>query len=165
MNKSAGRPEGSNTYDQAIGLKICELIAEGLTLNKISKIDGFPPRSTIRGWIDSVKEFSAMYACARAHQLEYWADQIIDISDDGSNDTYIDDKGNRRTDHDVVHRSKLRTDNRKWLLSKLRTEEYGDSLQSLANKDPEPTKYILKRGADRKSKLDKKEDVSSVKTG
>lgn len=161
-----GRPRGSNTYDPIVGVKICELIARGLTLNKISKIDGFPPRTTVIGWKDTIKEFSDMYTQARLHQIEHWAEEIIDIADDGVNDTYVDNKGNIRTDHDVVHRSRLRVDSRKWLLSKLRPEEYGDAIGIPKAESDLTPKFVLKRGPNRKSKSEKVEDgTTSTKAG
>jgi hypothetical protein len=46
------------------------------------------------------KEFEPQYARARLIGYQTMADEIIDISDDGSNDTYKDENGNVRTDHD-----------------------------------------------------------------
>lgn len=75
----------------------------------------------------------ALYDTARQLQAEAWADDIVQISDDGSNDTYqaVDKKGNTYTkiDHDVINRSKLRIDTRKWIMSRLHFERYGDRLQ------------------------------------
>ena len=56
------------------------------------------------------------------------ADEILAISDDGLNDTYTDDDGNVRTATDVVARSRLRVDSRKWMLSKMLPKVYGDKL-------------------------------------
>jgi hypothetical protein len=60
--------------------------------------------------------------------MEHWAEDIIEISDDGSRD-YVatsDEDGAHRVDHDHVSRSRLRVDSRKWLLSKLAPKKYGD---------------------------------------
>lgn len=68
------------------------------------------------------------------------AEQIIEISDDGTNDTYVvrDEKGNaleERVNHDHIQRSRLRVDARKWLLSKMRPEKYGDRTILAGDKD------------------------------
>lgn len=59
------------------------------------------------------------------------ADGILEIADDGRNDTYLLDEetGERGTDHDVIARSRLRVDTRKWLLSKCLPKIYGDRLE------------------------------------
>ena len=45
---------------------------------------------------------------------------MLAIADDGLNDNYTDDDGNERTLADVIQRSKLRVDTRKWIASKLK---------------------------------------------
>jgi hypothetical protein len=52
------------------------------------------------------------------------------LRDDGTNDTYTDEDGNTRTDHDVIARSRLRVDTRKWLLSKALPKIYGDKVEA-----------------------------------
>jgi hypothetical protein len=56
------------------------------------------------------------------------AEEIVEISDEGKRDTYIDAYGNERTDYDVIARSKLRVDTRKWLLAKMLPKVYGDRI-------------------------------------
>jgi hypothetical protein len=53
-------------------------------------------------------------------------DELLEIADDGTNDTYEDVDGNPRTDHDVIARSKLRVDTRKWYLAKSMPKLYGE---------------------------------------
>ena len=57
------------------------------------------------------------------------ADEILDIADDGQNDTYVDDEGREKVDFENVKRSILRVDTRKWYLSKLAAKRYGDKQQ------------------------------------
>ena len=56
------------------------------------------------------------------------ADQILEIADDGTNDTYTDSEGNELTNYDVIARSKIRIDARKWLASKLLPKKFGDKI-------------------------------------
>jgi hypothetical protein len=69
-----------------------------------------------------------MYARAREDRSDKLADEIVAISDESHNDTYVDDDGNVRTNHEVVARAKLRVDARKWVASKLKPRVYGDKL-------------------------------------
>ena len=67
------------------------------------------------------------------------ADEMMDIADDGRNDTYVDEKGRKKVDWDVVHRSKLRVDTRKWIASKLKPKIYGDrTFSQITGKDDSP---------------------------
>lgn len=83
--------------------------------------------------MDNPDDFAARYVRARELQAEHWADQIVDISDDGSNDwmerNRQDGSSEMVPDHEHVTRSRLRVDSRKWLLAKLRPGTYGDKIQ------------------------------------
>lgn len=105
------------------------MIANGETISKICAVDGMPEKSAIYSWLAKYSEFAENYARAREAQMEAMVDEIIEISDDGSNDTYTDDDGNERTNGDVIQRSKLRIDTRKWLMSKLAARRYGEKQQ------------------------------------
>lgn len=68
------------------------------------------------------------YARAKQAGLEVMADEIVEISDEGRHDEYIDDSGAMVTNQDVIARARLRVDSRKWLLSKLAPKKYGDKV-------------------------------------
>lgn len=87
-----------------------------------------PGKRTVFRWLSGNPEFRHQYAQARESQAEAIADEILEISDDGTNDTQVDENGFERVNHDHIARSKLRVDSRKWLLSKLAPKKYGDQL-------------------------------------
>ena len=55
------------------------------------------------------------------------AEEIIEIADDSSQDTYIDSKGQRVTNHRAIAQAKLRIDACKWNAAKLAPRKYGNS--------------------------------------
>ena len=122
-----GRP---SAYNREAADEICRLLADGVSLRRICREnEHLPARSTIKLWVvDDVDGFSARYLRAKAEGIDEIVDEALDISDDGTNDTYLDDEGNRRTDNDVLGRSKLRVDTRKWYASKLAPKLYGDKI-------------------------------------
>jgi len=91
------------------------------------------------------------YARSKTAGLEILAEEIIDISDDGVNDTYLDNDGNERTDNDVIQRSKLRVDSRKWILSKLLPRKYGDKIE-ITNDNLDKLDTLLKNMKDKTEK-------------
>ncbi len=107
--------------------EICERLADGESLRTICSADTMPNRATVFRWLAANKNFRDQYARAREAQADAMADEILNIADDGENDTYVDDFGKKRTDYDVISRSKLRVDARKWLASKLRPKVYGEA--------------------------------------
>lgn len=88
---------------------------------------------SLHAWLDARPE---MYARARERQADKLVADMIQIADDGSNDTYIDDNGNQKTDQDVVARSRLRVEARKWLAGKMNAKRYGDKTTTEIIGDP-----------------------------
>ena len=120
-----GRP---SNYSQEIVSAICERLANGESLRKICADDDMPAISAVFQWLSLHKEFAEQYARAREVQADTLFDEILEIADNGQNDTYTDENGNIRTDQDVIARSRLRVDSRKWMAGKLRPKVYGDKL-------------------------------------
>ena len=125
---AAAPPRRVTTFTQEVADLICEALAEGHSLRSICAADNMPSKSTVFKWLGEQKSFSDQYARAREAQADCLFDDILEIADDGRNDKYTDDEGNLRTDYDVIARSKLRVDARKWMAAKLRPRVYGDKI-------------------------------------
>lgn len=125
----------NSTYDPAVAEKIFDLLEAGWSLNKICKLEGMPVPKTVRSWVRNNPEFAQKYALARKNQLEFLADEILDISEDDSRDTTPDGKPNNT----AVTRDRLRVDTIKFLLVHLMPEKYGNLIkQEVTGKDGEP---------------------------
>lgn len=123
LKRGAGRPP---LYTAALASEICKRLAAGETLRSICRTEGMPAHSTVLSWTISDEAFSDQYTRAREIGYQIMADEVLEIADDGRNDCWKDEEGNPRTDHDVIARSRLRVDTRKWLLSKALPKVYGD---------------------------------------
>lgn len=131
MTSKAGRP---SSYTKEIADEIVSRMADGQTLRQICRDEHMPPASTVRGWVvDDREGFSERYVRARNMCVESWADDLIEIGDDARNDWMQrnggEDDQSWTVNGEHISRSKLRSDNRKWLLSKLKPERYGDKVQ------------------------------------
>ena len=126
-----GRP---TLYTEELGNRICELLCEGKTLTRICKEHAdLPSDRTVRRWaLDAEHPFSPQYAHARLIGYHKMADETVDISDDGQNDVTTAD-GKTVVNTDVIARSRLRVDTRKWLLSKALPKIYGEKLELSGN--------------------------------
>ena len=132
------------TFTQKVADAICAELAEGKSLRKICEQADMPPESTVRLWaMDDAEGFAAQYARARSIGYERLADEILTISDDGLNDTYTDENGNVRTDQDVIGRSMLRVDSRKWMLAKMLPKVYGDKVTHQGD-DDKPIRMVTR---------------------
>lgn len=125
VGNNGGRP---SLYTEDLAARICAEIADGKSMRTICLQDGMPDLTTIFRWIADKPEFCQQYTRAREMQADKYAEETIQIADDGLNDTYVDENGNKRTDQDVVARSRLRVDARKWFVSKIAPKKYGDKI-------------------------------------
>lgn len=148
--KKDGRP---TKFNADLAKEICTRIANGETLTRICRPDDMPSTSSVYSWLYDAEnghktdpiyqDFLDNYMRAREHQSERFADEIIDISDDGRNDTYMTDEGRERVDHDHIQRSKLRVDARKWHAAKTLPKKYGDKVrQEISGPDNQPLPVV-----------------------
>jgi hypothetical protein len=110
---------------------VIELLATGEPLRQICRRDGMPSPWAVLKRVERDEEFGQRYARARSIGCEVIADEIMEISDDGSNDWIERETESGRIEkvlnHEHLQRSRLRVDSRKWLLSKMKPEKYSDS--------------------------------------
>ena len=136
-----GRP---TNYTQELANEICEAIATSPDgLRKLCAANPhWPDRKTIWRWMFKHEEFSRQYARAKEFQVDCLAEEALEVAFDGSRDTYTDDNGKERCDHEWIGRSRLIVDTIKWQASKLKSSKYGDKVQAtLTGKDGEPFSF------------------------
>lgn len=94
---------------------------------------------TFWSWIDNDETKVKQYTRACESRAEALLDEMFDIVDDSSNDVMEMDLGdgvvNTRTNNEVIQRSRLRYDARKWLVSKLNPKKYGDKVDVTSGGD------------------------------
>lgn len=125
--KKRGRP---SIYTQALADEICRRLAAGESLRSICRDENMPEEAAVRAWaLDNREGFYTHYARAREIQYLGMADELLDIADDARND-WMARPGNGTIGYELngehVQRSRLRSDTRKWLLSKCLPKIYGD---------------------------------------
>jgi len=116
--KKTGRPRKHPDRRKA-AFDIFGRMAQGLSMRKACLEANISP-GTLLLWVDE-ENLSEQYAEAREALLEFWADEIMDISD-----TPVGTLANGGSDSGAVQDKRLRVDTRKWLLSKLGPKKYGD---------------------------------------
>jgi hypothetical protein len=104
--------------------KILERIATGEALLHICKEAAMPNRVTVMEWLKKTDSMDSYEDAVRA-RAHIYAEQIVSIPDEFIS-TYIDTQGNTRIDPGAVAVAKLRSENRKWLVSKQLPKVYGD---------------------------------------
>jgi hypothetical protein len=120
-----GRPSG---YGAQIAEHICGEIAAGKSMRQICRAQAMPDIATVFRWLARHAEFRDQYARAREAQADYMAEEILEIADDATNDWTKREDGSATINAEVVQRSRLRVDARKWLMAKLQPKKYGDKI-------------------------------------
>jgi len=123
-------------YTSRIAEHILAGLRRGLSVRAICKEKGMPVAGTVFDWLADPRyeDFAEAYRRARVAGCEAIADEMIEISDDGSKDrkTVTSAKNGlpiEVTDHENVQRSKLRLFARQWYLSKIFPRLYGDRIE------------------------------------
>lgn len=112
------------------------------SLRSICRDDDMPSLGTVMRWLSKHSEFRAQYASAREAQSEVQQEEIIEISDNCTDDVQVllgnDDQTELgRINHSAIARAKLQIDTRKWIMSKMAPKKYGDKT-ILANDSENP---------------------------
>ncbi|CRR10576.1 hypothetical protein AN993_21255 [Stenotrophomonas maltophilia] len=117
-------------YSQQLADAICDLLVDGKSLRTICSTAKMPSRSTVIRWLAENEAFRNQYARARELQADTLAEEILDIADKAVLGERLkkDGKGKvlERQTGDMVERSKLMIDARKWYAGKLQPKKYGE---------------------------------------
>lgn len=130
-----------SSFAQKVADAICQRLSDGESLRTICADDDMPSRMSVFRWLADEKNsaFRDQYARAREAQAEFYAESIVDISDEevtmvrrskhqpGADDA--DGDVEVVFDSAAVARNRLRVDARKWYASKLAPKKYGDKIE------------------------------------
>lgn len=143
MAKKNGRP---SKYTKELADAICERLAMGESMRTVCIEETMPAMSTIFKWLRENDQFSEQYARAKQESADAMAEEILDIADNGTNDweTIELENGYEKEviNHEVLARSRLRVDTRKWLMSKMKPKKYGDKIDMTTNGKELPTPIV-----------------------
>ncbi len=137
-NSVSKSPQGSkpgrpSVMTPEIMESICLRTAEGESQRSICRDPDMPCKPTLRRALDKDSAFAARYAVAREGLYQGWAEEILEIADDSTTDYILKTGRNgheyEAADQEHIQRSRLRVDARKWLLSKLLPQTYGDKVE------------------------------------
>ena len=125
MAHPGGRP---TKYSDALADEICHALSTSYKGLKqlCNENSHWPVRETIYAWTLHKPEFYDKYVKAKEKQMDWLAEEAIEIAFDNTLDTYEDEKGNKKCNSEWVNRSRLKVDTIKWYTSKLKPKKYGD---------------------------------------
>lgn len=163
MPNKVGRP---SDFTPELGKLICERIAAGESLRKICRDDDMPSRISVHSWLLDIDklEFLNQYKASCDIRAENMFDELTEIADDGQNDFMEIEREDGSTFTKVntehIQRSRLRTDVRKWYLSKVMPKKFGDKLD-ITTKD-KPIVAVITGMVVQKEPEDDEPDADSI---
>jgi hypothetical protein len=106
---------------------IIKHIEEGNSLRSALRQPNTPGSETFYKWIDDNEELAKRYARATEKRADAIFEDILEIADKQDQDVTVDDEGKEVINHNIVQRSRLQIDARKWALSKMNPKKYSDN--------------------------------------
>jgi hypothetical protein len=136
--------KSASEYTEEIFDEICERMANGKGLREICEDPQMPNRSTFLRWVEHDTGRQRKYQQAREALMDWYAEDIVTIAWDTSQDTILDAKGQPKCNHEWVNRSRLKVDTLKFLMAKLHPKKYGERLpETEAQRLPDQDKRIV----------------------
>jgi|SRR5690606_7101363 len=134
-----GRP---SLYTPELADTICERLAGGESMRSISRDDDMPAMSTLFKWLREIESFSEQYARAKEECADMYAEDVIEIADNATNDWMENndpDNPGFKLNGEHIQRSRVRIDARKWIAGKLKPKKYGEKVsQEISGPDGSP---------------------------
>jgi hypothetical protein len=123
-----GRPSFTPTQVVTFKKRVLELLPQGWTVRRILAEPGMCSMSYFFAeLLPKDKQFQEQYARAMDLRNDHWADELIDIADDGS-DNWFETKFGPKFNKEAAERSKIRIEARKWLMGKSQPQKYGEKV-------------------------------------
>lgn len=154
MSTKSSKKGRATKFTQELADEICNTIAsnsKGIGM-LCEENTHWPNKDTIFTWLKNNSAFSDQYARAKQCQIECLVDQMLEIADDTSQDSLIDEQGKMIFNPQSINRARLKIDTRKWLACKLVPRVYGLKPGEDSFVDPKLEQDIRERWA----KLDEK---------
>lgn len=112
-------------FTQEIADKICAELALGRSLRSICREEDTPCLSTVFNWLRTQPIFLEQYARACEERTEAQQEIMLEIGDDAISHAETADP---KAANAVVSAYKLKADNLKWSMSKMKPKKYGDKV-------------------------------------
>jgi hypothetical protein len=117
-----GRP---SEFTQKIADSVCFEIATGKSLRTVCKGEEMPAISTVFNWFSKYPKFVEQYARACQERTEAHMEQLLDFGDEALLEARSADP---KASGAVVQAVRLKADNLKWAMSKMKPKKYGDKV-------------------------------------
>jgi hypothetical protein len=127
----AGRP---SKYTKELGDLVCEGISDGHSLVTVCKGDDMPSPAAVFCWMREHPEFEESFKKAQEERTELQNEMLLEIGDDAVRMAELS-----IAPAAVVSAMKLKADNFKWVMSKMKPKKFGDKVDITTDGKAFPT--------------------------
>jgi hypothetical protein len=121
------KPKRPSEFSDEIFDTICDRMTGGEWLRKICDKDPeMPSRQSFLRWIEKDTGRQAKYAAASRAMVDYWAEELLELSQETEKDTIVEKDGRRKCNFEWVANKRLHSENLRFLMSKIYSKKYGD---------------------------------------
>lgn len=114
---------------------IIDLIEEGGSIRSILKRSDTVGTKTFYKWLEESEELQERYKIATKKRADNIFEEMLEIADKQEADMGYNERGEEIINHNVINRSRLQIDTRKWMLGKMNPKKYGDKLDVTSDGD------------------------------
>jgi hypothetical protein len=135
LQKLAQKPRPV-AFTEELFIKLLDRLAQGETLVAICADQTMPTRQSLFQKLYKDENARELYYAAREMQMEAMAEEILELSDNNSDDWSTDDRGRRVANNDVLQRARLKVDTRKFIMAKMAPRRFGEKNFTEVSGDP-----------------------------
>lgn len=135
-------------YSEEIAKDICMQISTSTKgIRKLCEENKhWPDRANIYRWCSEREEFRDRYVKAKAFQVDWLAEEALEVAYDKSGDKIENEKGVYVSNSANVNRARLQVDTLKWIAAKLAPKIYGDNVK---RENTEAEKSLIEKVIDK----------------
>ena len=132
-----GRP---SEYTEEMAIKICQDISTGKSLRAVCRDVNRPSIATVYKWMRDFPIFLKQYELATSERADYQLEELNDIGQEAID--YAMNESENKNVSAVITAYKLKADNMKWTMSKIKPKKYGEKLDVMSDGKVLPTPII-----------------------
>ena len=117
-----GRP---TLYSKKLADTICTRLSLGESMRSVCRSEEMPEMETIWRWLREKKDFNEQYVRATEERTEAQHEDLLDL---GDNAIELSQSVDPKASGAVVQAVKLKADNLRWVMSKMKPKKYGDKV-------------------------------------
>lgn len=120
-------------YTEELVEEIMLRVGRGESVRSISQDKHMPARAIFYDWLNTRPDFKQRYEKARQDAAHVFAEDIIEIADNGTNDWMEKndpDNPGYAFNGESFQRSRLRVQARQWIAARMMPRYYGDKVQN-----------------------------------